>query len=142
MNPFLIAAILIGLVTVATAVGLLWRRAQGRVRHSSGDVVIPAHVLGAELLASGVTLLQFSSPLCAPCRATHVVLSSIAGQRDEVDHVEIDLSQRPELASRFHIAQTPTTFILDRGGVVRARIGGALKREAVVAEIDGILVTA
>ena len=142
MNPLLIAAILLGLVTVATAVGLVWRRAQGRVRHSTGETVVSAQALGADLLASGVTLLQFSSPLCAPCRATHVVLSSIASQREGVDHVEIDLSLRPELASQFRIAQTPTTFILDRDGVVRARIGGALKREAVVAEIDGILVTA
>ena len=142
MDPLLIAAILLGLVTVATVAGLVWRRTQGRVRHSKSETVVSAQVLGADRLASGVTLLQFSSPLCAACKTTHVVLGSIAGQRDGVDHVEIDLSQRPELASQFRIAQTPTTFILDRDGVVRARIGGALKREAVIAEIDGILVRA
>jgi thiol-disulfide isomerase/thioredoxin len=142
MNPLLITAVLFGLVAVATVAGLLWRRGQGRVRRSNGVTVVSSQSLGVDLPSSDVTLLQFSSPLCAPCRATHVVLSSVAMQRDGVDHVEIDLSERPELASQFRIAQTPTTFILDRDGVVRSRIGGALKRDAVIAEIDSILVTA
>ncbi|MBG6053946.1 thiol-disulfide isomerase/thioredoxin [Salinibacterium sp. CAN_S4] len=142
MNPLLITAILVGLVTVSTVIGLMWRGAQGRVRRSNGETIVSSQALGVDLPLSDITLLQFSSPLCAPCRATHVVLNSIAGQREGVEHVEIDLSERPELASEFRIAQTPTTFILDRDGVVRARIGGALKRDAVIAEIDSILVTA
>ena len=39
-------------------------------------------------------------------------------------HVDVDLTDRPDIADRFHVLQTPTTLILDARGVVRARIGG------------------
>jgi hypothetical protein len=46
------------------------------------------------------------------------------------------------LASKFHIMQTPTTFILDSSGTVRARIGGAPKPADIRAELDRILALA
>ena len=142
MNPTLIAAALGGLVAIATIIGFAWRHGQGRVRRTPDGAVISPLLLGIDSLASGVTLLQFSSPLCSPCKSTRVVLGALAEERDGVSHVDIDLADRPELAAQFNIAQTPTTFILDRQGVVRARIGGALRRDAVIAELNNILVAA
>ncbi len=142
MNPTSIAATLLGLVAFATVTGLVWRRGQGRIRRSSSDTVISLASLGIDSSTSGITLLQFSSVLCSPCKAVHAMLAALAVERDGVSHVEIDLGDRPELASRFHIAQTPTTFILDGNGIVLARIGGALKRDTVTAELDSILVAA
>jgi thiol-disulfide isomerase/thioredoxin len=125
-----IVVTLVGLVALATALGLVWRASQGRVRAASGSVS------GVEL-GDHATLLQLSSEVCAPCRATAKVLGGIheAGVR----HVEVDIAARPDLASRFNILQTPTTLILDSHGTVRARIGGAVRRDVVIAELEKVL---
>ncbi|MEO7722509.1 MAG: thioredoxin family protein [Pseudolysinimonas sp.] len=125
-----VAATLIGLVAVATVLGLLWRASQGRVTTSHGSVS------GVEL-GGHATLLQLSSEVCAPCRATAKVLGAI--KADGVRHVEIDIAHRPDLAAQFNVLQTPTTLILDSAGAVRARIGGAVRRDVVEAELLRVL---
>lgn len=131
MEPLVIV---LGLVAVSTALGLAWKSQQGRVRRASSAVDLPEGIV----LGGRATLLQFSTEVCAPCRATHTVLDSLARDTDQVNHVDVDLTHRPDLASRFGILQTPTTFILDRDGVVRARIGGAARRDSVLAELTRI----
>ena len=125
-----VVGILLGLVVVATALGLLWRASQGRVRAASGKV------RGIEL-GGHATLLQLSSEVCAPCRATARVLGAIT--TEGVRHVEIDIADRPDLATLFNVLQTPTTLILDSAGAVRARIGGAVRRDVVEAELLRVL---
>ena len=125
-----VAATLIGLVAVATVLGLLWRASQGRVTAASGNVS------GVEL-GGHATLLQLSSQVCAPCRATAQVLRTL--HTDNVRHVEIDIAHRPDLAAQFNVLQTPTTLILDSAGAVRARIGGAVRRDVVEAELLRVL---
>jgi thiol-disulfide isomerase/thioredoxin len=140
MNPILVIAVLGGLVAVSTALGFAWQRSQGRIRHTDGHTVVRTSDLpGVKRFASGATLLQFSTEVCAPCRVTHEILGDVASGRADVTHVDLDLTHRPDLASRFNIMQTPTTFILDRKGVVRARIGGAPRRDALTHELDRII---
>ena len=43
------------------------------------------------------------------------------------------------LPRKFNVLQTPTTLILDRAGVIRARIGGAPRQADVRAALDTIL---
>jgi thiol-disulfide isomerase/thioredoxin len=126
-----VAAALIGLVAIATVLGLVWRATQGRVTAGHGRID------GIELGGSA-TLLQLSSEVCAPCRATARVLGAIAA--DGVRHIEIDIADRPDLAAQFNVLQTPTTLILDAAGAVRARIGGAVRRDVVEAELHRMLV--
>lgn len=142
MNPTLILLVLLALVGGTTALGLLWRSRQGRITHTDGRTVVRVvDVPGVRRFARGATLLQFSTEVCAPCRVTHRVLGDVASERSNVTHVDLDLTDRPDLAKRFHILQTPTTLILDRKGVVRARIGGAPRGDAIRAELDRLLVT-
>ena len=121
---------LVGLVAFATVLGLIWRASQGRVTAGVGRVVDVE-------LGGRATLLQLSTDVCAPCRATARVLDELSS--DDVRHIEVDIADRPDLVSRFNVLQTPTTFILDRRGVVRARIGGAPRRDALTLELDRIL---
>lgn len=137
MNAFLVIT---GLVAGATALGVVWKLTQGRIVTTDGHTVVSLTDLpGVKRFARGATLLQFSTEVCAPCRATHVVLGDVASGRPDVDHVDLDLTHRPDLATRFNILQTPTTLILDRRGVVRARIGGAPRRESLTHELERIL---
>jgi len=143
MNPLLVVSVLAGLVALATALEFVLRFHQGRVRHTTGHTVITARdVPELSVLGAGATLLQFSTEVCSPCAVTRRVLGGIADDRADVTHVDLDLTHRPDLASKFNIMQTPTTFILDGGGIVRARIGGAPKPTDIRAELDRILTRA
>lgn len=139
MDAGLVAIVLAALVGGATLLGLLHRATQGRARRVSGLPRIDGAALGGAALGGRATLLQFSTEVCSPCRATARVLDELAGRRADVAHVEVDVTHRPELASRFRVLQTPTTLILDHDGAVRARIGGAVRRDVVVAELEKVL---
>jgi thiol-disulfide isomerase/thioredoxin len=140
MSPALVLAALVALVALTTIAGLVWQRRQGRVRRLSGLAVVTARdIPGLRRLAPGATLIQFSTTVCAPCRSTHAVLDSLATELVGVEHLDLDITTRPDLASRFTVLQTPTTLILDRAGVVRARIGGAVRRDIVRDELTRVL---
>jgi thiol-disulfide isomerase/thioredoxin len=135
MSPLAVVAILIGLVAVATVLGLIWKARTGRVRTGSGEIVRLPEVP----LESRATLLQFSTEVCAPCIPTRRVLGQIAASTDGVSHVDLDVTHRPDIAAKFNVMQTPTTLILDRTGTIRARIGGAPRQADVRAALDEIL---
>lgn len=137
MDPLVVVAVLTGLVVLATALGFAWRSQQGRVR--TGDASLVA--IDGVSLGGRATLLQFSTEVCAPCKATARVLGELADTTDAVSHVDLDVTHRPELAARYNVLQTPTTFILDAQGAIRARIGGAVRRDVIVAELDRVLAT-
>ena len=130
------ALALAGLVLAATLLGVLHRATQGRAR-----TVTDARIVSIDGVALGdrATLLQFSTEVCAPCKATARVLDDLAARTPDVAHVDLDVTHRPELASRYRVLQTPTTLILDRDGVVRSRIGGAVRRDVVIAELEKVL---
>jgi thiol-disulfide isomerase/thioredoxin len=141
MNALAAASVIVALVAVATAAGIVWRRTTGRVRSAGrshdAEVVTPAEV-GAPAFGSTVTLLQFSTEYCAPCRSTARILGGIADERPGVAHVDVDLTHRPDLAKRFGVLQTPTTLVLDPSGTIRARIGGVARADEVRSTIDTI----
>lgn len=131
----------LGVTAIATALGLIWRARVGCVRTSSGrsEARELAEVAAAHgRLGEHATLLQFSTEFCAPCRATRRMLDDLASRRDGVVHVEVDLTDRADLARRLNILQTPTTFVLDPAGRSRARIGGAPRLREVTALLDAL----
>ena len=141
MNPFAIAAVLVSLVATSTAIGLVWRSTTGRIRAvAGGDERIHVSEISADAVAgSGATLLQFSTEFCSPCRTTNSQLGALAAELPGITHVDVDVTTRPDLADRFNLLQSPTTFILDGTGAVRARIGGAPRIADVRAELGRIL---
>lgn len=146
--PVLAAALLLA---VATVLGLVWRRGQGRINAATGNrLTVTAVELADEAglhpqLGTEATLLQFSTEFCSRCPGTRRLLSSLTQassdypERQAVAHIDVDLTNRPDLARRFNILQTPTTLILDRDGVVTMRIGGAPHRGDVVETLRTIL---
>jgi thiol-disulfide isomerase/thioredoxin len=143
MNWTASLAIVLGLVGIAAALGLVWRARTGRVRTVQADagasVIRPADVASKAAFGQHATLLQFSTEFCAPCRGTRVLLGELAADRDGVVHLDVDLTDRPDLARRFNVMQTPTTLLLDGSGVVRARIAGAPRRDELRIRLDEIL---
>jgi thiol-disulfide isomerase/thioredoxin len=135
----LTGAIVLGVALVlASAVGFGWRWYSGRLRESSH-----AWLTAAELgrpLGPAATLVQFSSALCAPCRAARVLLADVAGTADGVRHVEIDVDERMDLVRRLSISRTPTVLVLGPQGQITHRASGLPRRPDVDAALA--LVTA
>ncbi|UFS60144.1 TlpA family protein disulfide reductase [Subtercola endophyticus] len=138
--------LVLALIVATTLVGLLWKRRQGTAKQvsvagqngtpaqPSATIIQPLDVTTADSLASfgsTATLLQFSTEFCSTCPATRRMLGEIAARTDGVTHVDVDLTHRGDLANRYRILQTPTTFILDGRGALVARIGGATRRDVV-----------
>jgi thiol-disulfide isomerase/thioredoxin len=139
MSPLLAVATLAALVVVATALGLVQRGGAGRLRAGSGETIAPEQLGTSAPLGARATLVQFSTPTCAQCPGTARILRSIAEEHDGVLHVEVDLTRHPDVADRFGVLQTPTTLLVDGGHRVRARIGGAPRRDALARELLTVL---
>ena len=140
MNVLWAIVAVLGATAIATTLGLIWRARTGRVRTaaSTGERELAELAAAHGHLGDRATLLQFSTEFCAPCRATARVLDDVAGRRDGIAHVEVDLTDRADLARRLNILQTPTTFVLDPGGRSRARIGGAPRLGELAALLDSL----
>ena len=139
MNPVVVVAVLVALVALASGLGVLHRATAGRARTISGAEQLS---LDGVALGERATLLQFSTEVCTPCRSTARVLGEVADRTDAVRHVDFDITNRPDVAARFNVLQTPTTLIVDGSGAIRARIGGAVRRDVVAAELDRVLTAA
>lgn len=125
-------AIVAGLVAVATVFGLLWRRGQGRV------VGVAGQTISLNYRAAGkTTLLQFTTELCAPCAQLKPRLEKIALFRSDVAHVVVHAVEHLDLANNLSVRSTPTTFIVDPDGHIRARIHGVAPAEVFINAIDG-----
>jgi hypothetical protein len=133
---FIAALVLIAIllaVTIGVGLYLGWRQSRPH-RHIPHEVVQPER-LGADGLGESATLLQFSTEMCARCPGVHRILSSIADDHDGVIHLDVDLTHRPDIARHFHVLQTPPTLVLDRGGPVQTRCGGAPRRDVIELEL-------
>jgi thiol-disulfide isomerase/thioredoxin len=132
MDTWIVVGIVAGLVVVATVIGLAARSRAGRVQEVRGfRVVRPADLDIDEPFGSAATFVQFSTEMCSRCPATKALLIRTAEAHNGVRHIEVDITHRPDIASRFNILQTPTTLVLDNSGAIAARIGGAPRPEAV-----------
>jgi thiol-disulfide isomerase/thioredoxin len=132
MDPLLIVAILAALVTLSTIAGLVLRSREGRLKTSDGLTRVDRSELGERIhFGPNATLLQFSTEFCTKCPGTRSYLAGVAEQNVGVSHIDIDITHRQDLAQKFNIMQTPTTFILDDSGAIAGRIGGAPRPDAV-----------
>lgn len=124
----------------ASAYGFWYQRTRGKVnqRHVTPSAPrLTAEIIGAPL-GSRVTLVQFSSAFCTPCRATKFLLQDIVSKMDDVVHVDIDAEAHLDLVRQLDIRSTPTTLILDRNGIEVGRAVGAAKREQVMAALESV----
>lgn len=126
--------VVVAVLAVASLTGLAWRYFNGRMRGGTGQLRLTAADLG-QPLGTRATLLQFSSPVCAPCRAARLLLADIAAGDPGVTHIELDVSSRMELVRQFGIHRTPTVFVLGRHGEVAQRASGVPKREDVLSAV-------
>jgi thiol-disulfide isomerase/thioredoxin len=135
-------AVVLALVALATVGGLVWKARTGTAKKViAGEIIdlkeIAATKNGKPVTSFGerVTFLQFSSEVCSQCVQTARLFRELEAQHDDILHIEVDITNRLDLANKFNILQTPTTLVLDKNGVVTSRIGGAAKPQTIQDEI-------
>ena len=125
-------------LTLASAYGFWYQRSRGKVKSKgSNKPAISATDIGSEL-GERVTLVQFSSAFCTPCRATRALLTDITADLSDVKHIDIDAEKNLDLVRRLDIRSTPTTLVLDKSGNEVGRAVGAPKRAEVLATLSAI----
>jgi thiol-disulfide isomerase/thioredoxin len=134
-----------GALAVATGAGLWWRRRTGRVQ-AAPAAPGTAGSRARELLTglgvepdTAVTLLQFSSAFCAPCRATRLTCGQVADRHDGVRHVEVDAEHHLDAVRALGVWRTPTVFVIDGAGSIVARVTGQPTRGQLLETVTGLL---
>ena len=82
-------------------------------------------------------LVYFTTPDCAPCKTIQRPainqVSHLLGEELEV--VEIDATERPDLAKAWGVMSVPTTFVLDTHGEARYVNNGVARTDKLLEQI-------
>ncbi|MDL1911551.1 thioredoxin family protein [Chloroflexi bacterium CFX6] len=83
-------------------------------------------------------IVYFTTPDCAPCKTVQRPaldqLVSLLG--DKLQVIEIDATQRPDLAKQWGVLSVPTTFLLDARGEARYVNNGVARAEKLMEQLQ------
>lgn len=83
-------------------------------------------------------IVYFTTPDCAPCKTVQrpalSKLLTLTG--DSVQVIEVDATQRPELAKQWGVMSVPTTFLLDARGEARYVNNGVTRVEKLMEQLQ------
>ena len=93
----------------------------------------------AEVLESGdPVLVDFWAPWCGPCRVIAPHLEELAGERDDLRIVKLNVDDNPETAAAYNVMSIPTMLLFKHGEVAH-QIVGALPKHRLVQELEPAL---
>lgn len=89
-------------------------------------------------LPNKLVIVYFTTPDCVPCKTIQRPalnqLSSLMGDKLEV--IEIDATQRPDLAKQWGVMSVPTTFLLNARGEARYVNNGVARVEKLMEQLQ------
>jgi thiol-disulfide isomerase/thioredoxin len=137
------AALLVALLLTAAAAW--WLRARDRALRAAEEEAaegedVPAPTvferLGVRPGDADLTVVQFSTAFCAPCRATRARLQQLQARHPGLAYVDIDAENHLEEVRELDVRRTPTLFYLRRDGTLIGRSSGAPRPEELTALVD------
>jgi thioredoxin 1 len=90
------------------------------------------------LEAEGAVLVDFWAPWCGPCRIVAPHLEELAGERDDLTIVKLNVDDNPQTAATYNVMSIPTLLLFKHGQVAH-QIVGALPKNRLVQEIEPAL---
>ena len=130
---FLRFALALGIITLGVFV--YWRVNQRLLGRAQSNVLTLM-----DGLPNKPVIVYFTTPDCIPCKTIQrpalSQLSSILGDRLQV--IEIDATQRPDLASKWGVMSVPTTFLLDARGEARYVNNGVARVEKLMEQLQAL----
>jgi thiol-disulfide isomerase/thioredoxin len=85
-------------------------------------------------------IVYFTTPTCAPCKTVQRPaiqrVTELLGENVQV--VEIDATERPDLAKTWGVMSVPTTFLLDARGEARYVNNGVTRAEKLMEQLQSL----
>jgi thiol-disulfide isomerase/thioredoxin len=138
-----IGVVALGAALVLTAAAAWWLRARdGAIRAPAGSEegdVGPQAVLarlGVRPEQADLTVVQFSTAFCGPCRATRARLQQLQATRPGLAYVPVDAESHLDEVRELDVRRTPTLFYLRRDGSLIGRSSGAPRPDELTALVD------
>jgi thiol-disulfide isomerase/thioredoxin len=132
------AAVLVAALAL-TALAAWWLRTRdGAVRTEGDHGGLPAVFdrLGVRTGEAHLTVVQFSTAFCGPCRATKARLSQLQATRPGLAVVQVDAESHLDEVRELDVRRTPTLFYLGRDGGLIGRSSGAPRPAELAALVD------
>src|ERR687896_192979 len=107
---------------------------KGKLIHDVSDNTFQAEVLESDT----PVLVEFWAPWCGPCRVVAPVLEEIAGERDDLRIVKLNVDDNQHTAAGYDVLSIPT-LILFKAGQPAHKIVGALPKRRLQAELEPAL---
>jgi thioredoxin-like negative regulator of GroEL len=92
--------------------------------------------LGVRPADADLTVVQFSSAFCGPCRATRARLQHLQAGRPGLAYVHVDAESHLDAVRALGVRRTPTLLYLDREGRLLGRSDGAPRPQELTALVD------
>jgi thioredoxin 1 len=83
-------------------------------------------------------LVDFWAPWCGPCRVVAPALEEIAGEREDLRIVKLNVDDNQLTAAQYQVLAIPT-MILFRNGAEAKRIQGAMPKKRIESELEPAL---
>jgi thiol-disulfide isomerase/thioredoxin len=136
-----IGTVVVVAALVVTALAAWWQRTRsGALRGVEGGEDVPPNAvferLGIRATEADLTVVQFSTAFCAPCRATKARLEQMQRSRPGLAVVQIDAESHLDEVRELDVRRTPTLFYLDRAGRLIGRSSGAPRPDELTALVD------
>jgi len=121
------------LVIILVGIGTYWflsQRLLSRVKTNLNSLLNP--------LPNKPVIVYFTTPDCAPCKTVQrpalEKLINLLGEKLQV--VEIDATERPDLAKTWGVMSVPTTFLLNAKGEARYVNNGVTRAEKLMEQLQ------
>jgi thiol-disulfide isomerase/thioredoxin len=132
--------VLAAALLVTVAAGWWLRVRDGAVRATAEEDAQVMHPvferLGVRPGDADLTVVQFSTAFCGPCRATKARLDQLRTTRPGLATLYVDAESHLEEVRELDVLRTPTLFYLDRSGAVVGRSSGAPRPAELTALVD------
>jgi thiol-disulfide isomerase/thioredoxin len=122
---------------VLTGVAAWWLRARSGAVKEGGEITAPVFDgLGVRPADADLTVVQFSTAFCGPCRATKARLQQLQATRPGLAVVQVDAESHLDEVRELDVRRTPTLFYLGRDGRLIGRSSGAPRAAELTALVD------
>jgi thioredoxin-like negative regulator of GroEL len=134
-----VGAVVLVAVLLLCAVAAWWLRSRDGAVRSPGDrseagtEVAVLRRLGVRPEDADLTVVQFSTATCAPCRATRAELGRLQADRRGLAVVHVDADEHLDVVRDLDVRRTPTLFYLGSDGTLVGRSSGAPRADALTA---------
>lgn len=133
MNSEILTRLLYAIGIIAFGLSIYWLVSRTLLNRAKNNI----HTL-LNPLPNKPVIVYFTTPDCAPCKTIQRPaldkVSSVFGEKLQV--VEIDATQRPDLAKTWGVMSVPTTFLLNAQGEARYVNNGVTRAERLMEQLQ------